>query len=409
MTFSKVFTPPNPTIDKEKLMYTIHDVSKENLYRNILDIEGPKHPVDDYSALEATGDYIIKKLQGYGLEVSQQVFNVEGIDHTYRNIICRLGNPNQAPTLIGSHYDTVRHSPGANDNGSSVSLALELARILSQEKNPQALLIVFFTLEEGHPGFMAARDRALMDAGIIDQHYRFTSAKGLETSKAVSKALNFLRQEGLSTLQGLQRLLDQGEPEKLEYLHLLKACHEEYISYSPIDRASYTVGSFKFMDYLAHENIQVKQALVFDGLGWIRDSDHSQKKIPLTDTLLSFSKFYKIPHEPKVGNFISLMGDHNSSQLLTTYLKTFEACEIPYFSLDLPFDYETIKQNAPDTLRSDHAAFWRAGIPALFIADMANFRSHYYHTAEDRYCHIDYDMLVKITQSTLRFLGQSSK
>ena len=37
----------------------------------------------------------------------------------------------------------------------------------------------------------------------------------------------------------------------------------------------------------------------------------------------------------------------------------------------------------PDTRRSDHAAFWHYGYPAVMLTDTANFRNPHYHRPTD--------------------------
>ena len=46
--------------------------------------------------------------------------------------------------VIGAHIDSIKESPGANDNASGVGILLELARILKEENiNPTVVLIIF--------------------------------------------------------------------------------------------------------------------------------------------------------------------------------------------------------------------------------------------------------------------------
>jgi len=70
------------------------------------------------------------------------------IKHTEsENIIVNLKGKNDKFYIIGAHYDSV-DTPGANDNASSVSLLLEMARILSGKKLPVSLKFIFFGAEE---------------------------------------------------------------------------------------------------------------------------------------------------------------------------------------------------------------------------------------------------------------------
>jgi Zn-dependent M28 family amino/carboxypeptidase len=50
--------------------------------------------------------------------------------------------------VIGAHYDTVRGSPGANDNASGVAALLELARLLKEFRPKREIRLVAFVNEE---------------------------------------------------------------------------------------------------------------------------------------------------------------------------------------------------------------------------------------------------------------------
>lgn len=50
--------------------------------------------------------------------------------------------------IVGAHFDAVVGSPGADDNGSGVAAALEMARVLEDRPMQRTVRIVFFNLEE---------------------------------------------------------------------------------------------------------------------------------------------------------------------------------------------------------------------------------------------------------------------
>ena len=52
------------------------------------------------------------------------------------------------PVLVGAHLDTVRLSPGADDNASGVAALLEIARLLGHSRRTPAVRLAFFDLEE---------------------------------------------------------------------------------------------------------------------------------------------------------------------------------------------------------------------------------------------------------------------
>src|SRR5438445_641287 len=96
---------------------------------------------DDHNAtLKAIAKEKNKKhLSKYVHEVKEQKFTASGLDGskiTGINIIGIMpgrnrGKEGDAIILVGAHYDTVRSSPGVDDNASGVVALLETARILS--------------------------------------------------------------------------------------------------------------------------------------------------------------------------------------------------------------------------------------------------------------------------------------
>jgi hypothetical protein len=50
--------------------------------------------------------------------------------------------------------------------------------------------------------------------------------------------------------------------------------------------------------------------------------------------------------------------------------------------------------------RSDHAVFWRAGIPAVLVTDTANFRNPHYHRPTDTPETLDYERVAAIVRAT---------
>ena len=55
----------------------------------------------------------------------------------------------------------------------------------------------------------------------------------------------------------------------------------------------------------------------------------------------------------------------------------------------------------PDLLRSDHAPFWQAGIPALMLTDGANFRNPYYHTPNDTIGSLNFTFMQQVLQAVI--------
>jgi Zn-dependent M28 family amino/carboxypeptidase len=98
--------------------------------------------------LDATANYIEETLQAMGYAVSSQTYTVQGT--SVRNLEAVLGGTSLAEeiVLIGAHYDTVRGSPGANDNASGIAALLEIARLLAAKPLARSVRFVAFVNEE---------------------------------------------------------------------------------------------------------------------------------------------------------------------------------------------------------------------------------------------------------------------
>jgi len=102
----------------------------------------------DHERLTSTTDYISGQLASFGYHATSQTFNFRR--HSYANLIAELRGSSMPEKIlvIGAHYDTVRTTPGADDNASGVAGLLGLARQLSRSQPAKTIRFVFFCLEE---------------------------------------------------------------------------------------------------------------------------------------------------------------------------------------------------------------------------------------------------------------------
>jgi hypothetical protein len=125
-----------------------------------------------------------------------------------------------------------------------------------------------------------------------------------------------------------------------------------------------------------------------DGIGYFTDEPNSQRS-PIPETPM-----FK---PPTVGDFIALggIGRHRSySQALTKAMRA-AAPELKIVAVDwLPIA-------PPDLLRSDHAPFLAAGVPAVILADTANFRSPHYHQPTDTVDTLDMKRYTLVVQGLI--------
>jgi hypothetical protein len=117
---------------------------------------------------------------------------------------------------------------------------------------------------------------------------------------------------------------------------------------------------------------------------------------------------------PTIGDFLGLVGTHGSGPLLDHVLTTASCHAVPVQGLYLPdVPLEVIGHISKHLLRSDHAPFWQAGIPALMWTDTAEFRNPHYHETGDTPGTLDYEFLAGVTRLLVHAVlsgieGQSS-
>lgn len=195
--------------------------------------------------------------------------------------------------ILSCHYDAMPNCPGADDNGTGVAAAIELARSLKDFKTKRTIRLAFFTLEE---------------VGLVGSMHYVGARRDLWKSSNAKV-----------------------DPDKQE-----------------------TIIGMVSMEML----------------GFYTDKPDSQKSpIPKMGDFTP----------PTVGDFIAMAGisrHRTFSQRLTTEMKAAEP-QLKVFTLDfLPIA-------PPDLLRSDHAPFLAAGVPAVILSDTANFRNPNYHRSTD--------------------------
>jgi hypothetical protein len=124
-------------------------------YVHMLAGEIGERNVFHYTQLVQAAEYIGKTLSEAGYEVARQEYEVNGqICENLEAEVRGTERPDEI-VLIGAHYDSVKGSPGANDNATGVAAMLALARTFSQTPASRTLRFVAFTNEE--PPFFRSR------------------------------------------------------------------------------------------------------------------------------------------------------------------------------------------------------------------------------------------------------------
>jgi aminopeptidase YwaD len=111
-------------------------------------LEGERHPHSSPQALDRAVAYVEGGMAALDLEVRRAPFRFDGRE--FCNVAAEIaGSDPAAPrVLVGAHLDTIRGTPGADDNASGVAGLLECARLLAGTRPRATIELVGFNLEE---------------------------------------------------------------------------------------------------------------------------------------------------------------------------------------------------------------------------------------------------------------------
>jgi len=376
----------------------------ENIYQTVYQLEGMRHPVESPEALDKAADTIAAKMREYGLNVREQIFYIEGWERPFRNIEGSIGAVNEKPAaVLTAHYDSVT-SPGANDNAAGIAVILEAGRILAQMDNPPPVYIVAVSMEESsNPTFYTKIKESAKRHGVWDGQDRYTSWACAKAGNAIqNRSIEFYysgKTQGDGYRQGLMDLGDSVPTNLRAHIEEIAPLFDSVTAESAIGLRS-RIGSSRWVKEALETGKKIAFNVNVDEPGIFRYEPKSQGLLGGMG-FESYSKQYRTDPQKEIGNFSMLVTHQPSSHLGEIYS---EHCEedginLPYAWINAPLTYEQIVAYQPMGLNSDHAPFWQAGIPALFIFDSSNARSNYIHTPADTIDKIDFDRLTEITQA----------
>ena len=384
----------------------IEMVDKERLYAHVRALEGIKHPLDSYKALIQGAEYIEKTFRDYGLDVTKHHFKVKGMDKEFFNIEAYLNKnlfkPEKPIYIITGHFDTVYNTPGADDNASAVAIQLEIARILKEKQPDLNIIFVVFNLEEGSPFLQKTMREKAIKYGLMDESYRYLSYHSQRVGMAFREYFFKTRgSKGYLNDTELEDFLSTTQStftqQERTYYKEINELHKEYPEIFHVA----LIGSKVYADKVIQEKWNIQGVLNLETIGFTSKKAHSQHFPP--GMTLDMFPTHNVNSEEMIGNFVAIIGDEYSEKLATSFFEATkeELVDLPSVNIAVPLDYNAIKENLPDLLRSDHAPFWYYKIPALMLTDTANFRNPYYHTGGDTIETLDFEFMQKVCQAVL--------
>jgi Zn-dependent M28 family amino/carboxypeptidase len=157
------------------------------------------------------------------------------------------------------------------------------------------------------------------------------------------------------------------------------------------------LGSLAYARYLREMNQPMLGAIVLECVGYACSEEGSQRVPPGVPVAV-----------PSIGDFLAVVGNTASADL-TSSVERATKPHVPAISLMVPGNGELL----PDTRRSDHAAFWHYGYPAVMLTDTANFRNPHYHRAGDTLDTLNLAFMDKVTNgvtaAVIQLAGQKER
>jgi Zn-dependent M28 family amino/carboxypeptidase len=151
------------------------------------------------------------------------------------------------------------------------------------------------------------------------------------------------------------------------------------------------LGSSEFVAHLAGQPAwTVREAHIFEMVGY-RDETPGSQTMPPGLPILGARD---------VGDFLALLANRSSNGIAEDLLRLAARyiADAPVGALKT---YLGIERAFDHLNRSDHAPFWRAGIPSIMWTDTSEFRNPHYHQASDTPDTLDYDFMSDVTKLAL--------
>lgn len=136
--------------------------------------------VEHPELLARAAEYVEAQFRAAGLEPRRHPYEVGG--QTVYNIDAEVKGRSDEVVVVGAHYDSVRGTVGANDNGSGVAGMLALARRMAAGPTPKRTLRLVAFVNEEPPYFQTEQMGSLVYARACKARGdRITAMISLET------------------------------------------------------------------------------------------------------------------------------------------------------------------------------------------------------------------------------------
>ncbi len=154
------------------------------------------------------------------------------------------------------------------------------------------------------------------------------------------------------------------------------------------------VGSAAYVAREKAANAQIVLSLVFEMIGYRSTEPSSQESDPQLEAIFPDAGA-QISSNDYRGDFALVVNDEAATSAVAEMQKVGKDVGLPIVNISL---LAALKRSLDPLRRSDHAPFWDADYPALFITDTANYRNPHYHCPQgtsDAVADLDLDFAMK--------------
>jgi hypothetical protein len=134
-------------------------------------------------------------------------------------------------------------------------------------------------------------------------------------------------------------------------------------------------------------------SLVFEMIGY-RSTEPDSQEVDAALAAVFPDAAAQIAANDNRGDFLLVVNDETATTAVTDMQKVAADVKLPIVNISL---LAPLTKSIDGLRRSDHAPFWDAGFPALFVTDTANFRNPHYHClrqTSDAMADIDFDFAI---------------
>lgn len=139
----------------------------------------------------------------------------------------------------------------------------------------------------------------------------------------------------------------------------------------------------------------------FEMIGFVSEEPNTQS-LPAGFGILFPDAVDEVNANQKKGNFIAVIGDTGSAPHQVVMEAHADRLGLPFIDMTVP-DNLLLNPATADLRRSDHAPFWREGVPAMLITDTSNFRYEAYHCTNgiDAVANLNRDFSANVVRVTV--------